>query len=43
MTEIGGYEVLGLGIYFEDLPIGSKQILLPPTIGRCPPPHQVQP
>lgn len=30
MTEIGGYEVLGLGIYFEDLPIGRKFR----TIGR---------
>lgn len=24
MTEIGGYEVLGLGLYFEDLPVGRK-------------------
>ena len=24
MTEIEGYEVLGLGLYFEDLPIGRK-------------------
>jgi acyl dehydratase len=24
MTEISGYEVLGLGLYFEDLPIGRK-------------------
>ena len=30
MTEIGGYEVLGLGIYFEDLPVGRKFR----TIGR---------
>ena len=30
MTEINGYEVLGLGIYFEDLPIGRKFR----TIGR---------
>jgi len=30
MTEIDGYEVLGLGIYFEDLPIGRKFR----TIGR---------
>jgi acyl dehydratase len=30
MTEIGGYEVLGLGIYFEDLPAGRKFR----TIGR---------
>jgi len=24
MTEIGGYEVLGLGLCFEDLPVGRK-------------------
>lgn len=30
MTEINGYEVLGLGIYFEDLPVGRKFR----TIGR---------
>lgn len=30
MTEIGGYEVLGLGLYFEDLPVGRKFR----TIGR---------
>ena len=30
MTEIGGYEVLGLGLYFEDLPEGRKFR----TIGR---------
>lgn len=24
MTEISGYEVLGLGLYFEDLPVGRK-------------------
>jgi acyl dehydratase len=30
MTEIDGYEVLGLGIYFEDLPVGRKFR----TIGR---------
>ena len=24
MTEIGGYEVLGLGLHFEDLPVGRK-------------------
>jgi acyl dehydratase len=30
MTEIHGYEVLGLGLYFEDLPIGRKFR----TIGR---------
>jgi len=30
MTEIEGYEVLGLGLYFEDLPIGRKFR----TIGR---------
>ena len=30
MTEIGGYEVLGLGLYFEDLPTGRKFR----TIGR---------
>ena len=30
MTEIGGYEVLGLGLYFEDLPQGRKFR----TIGR---------
>ena len=30
MTEIDGYEVLGLGLYFEDLPAGRKFR----TIGR---------
>jgi acyl dehydratase len=30
MTLIGGYEVLGLGLYFEDLPVGRKFR----TIGR---------
>ncbi len=30
MTEIDGYEVLGLGLYFEDLPVGRKFR----TIGR---------
>jgi len=30
MTEISGYEVLGLGLYFEDLPVGRKFR----TIGR---------
>jgi acyl dehydratase len=30
MTEIGGYEVLGLGLYLEDLPVGRKFR----TIGR---------
>jgi acyl dehydratase len=30
MTEIEGYEVLGLGLYFEDLPVGRKFR----TIGR---------
>lgn len=30
MTEIGGYEMLGLGLYFEDLPEGRKFR----TIGR---------
>ncbi len=30
MTEIDGYEVLGLGLYFEDLPLGRKFR----TIGR---------
>src|ERR1700690_2502706 len=30
MTEIEGYEVLGLGLYFEDLPLGRKFR----TIGR---------
>jgi acyl dehydratase len=30
MTEIGGYEVLGLGLYFEDLPVGRRFR----TIGR---------
>ena len=30
MAEIGGYEVLGLGLYFEDLPLGRKFR----TIGR---------
>jgi acyl dehydratase len=30
MTDIGGYEVLGLGLYFEDLPVGRKFR----TIGR---------
>ena len=30
MTEIGGYEVLGLGLYFDDLPVGRKFR----TIGR---------
>jgi acyl dehydratase len=30
MPEIGGYEVLGLGQYFEDLPLGRKFR----TIGR---------
>ena len=30
MMEIGGYEVLGLGLYFEDLPLGRKFR----TIGR---------
>jgi acyl dehydratase len=30
MTSIGGYEVLGLGLYFEDLPVGRKFR----TIGR---------
>lgn len=30
MTEIGGYEVLGLGQYYEDLPLGRKFR----TIGR---------
>lgn len=30
MTEIGGYEVLGLGLYFEDLPVERKFR----TIGR---------
>ena len=24
MTEIDGYEVLGLGLYFEDLPVGPQ-------------------
>ena len=24
MTEIDGYEVLGLGIYFEDLPVAAN-------------------
>ena len=30
MVEIGGYEVLGMGLYFEDLPVGRKFR----TIGR---------
>ena len=30
MTEIGGFEVLGLGLHFEDLPVGRKFR----TIGR---------
>ena len=30
MTDIDGYEVLGLGLYFEDLPVGRKFR----TIGR---------
>ncbi len=30
MAEIGGYEILGLGLYFEDLPVGRKFR----TIGR---------
>ena len=30
MTEIDGYEVLGLGLYYEDLPVGRKFR----TIGR---------
>lgn len=30
MVDIGGYEVLGLGVYFEDLPVGRKFR----TIGR---------
>jgi acyl dehydratase len=30
MTEIDGYEVLGLGLYFEELPVGRKFR----TIGR---------
>ena len=30
MTEINGYELLGLGLYFEDLPVGRKFR----TIGR---------
>jgi hypothetical protein len=35
MIEIDGYEVLGLGLYFEDLPTGRKFRTIGRTLTRA--------